>query len=304
MQAVSDKEADKCAVNALPVDTDLRALEMAKICLDQGMPQLAKVYMEKISIIDVKAGTILTPMMASIVEEEEGTAEKGELATNVPAQEPAEVDSNQPVFEPTALDTPVGIVNDEGALGWRGTEAVRPEDSPQCGSLRRFPDFLEAPVAPRFAVGQRVMFADHEADEWKKGVVTCMDPLLIRPDGYEESFDFNLVEPLDSAQPGGSESACVGIQGDSSGSCGGGRAERLNACEPPPASPSSSASSKGTTPWHDLGKTINTCTSRVQGSPATQALQSTKALDCAVLSSPRGDVMTTGSSWLPCCIAR
>jgi len=283
-QAEAGGGADECGLGAPALDSDLLALDLARLCLQQGMPQLAKVYMEQISVIDVKAGALPTPMMASIVEgDEEGTAEKAAGLTHAPAQGLAQVGSPAPQFEPIALDTPAGLADHGGVV----------RAAPGAGLLE-----------PRFAVGQRVMFADNEAGEWNAGVVTCTGPLLVRPDGYEESFDFGLVEPLDSAQLGGGATERAGVQDVSSRSCGGGRAESPNASDNPHTSNCSGASSNGMPPWHGLGTTLNTCTSRVPGFPAALSLQNASAVDRTVLSSPKAGAMIKGASWLPCCVAR
>jgi hypothetical protein len=274
MQA-ANKCAGTCAVDTPSVETDLRALDMAKLCLQQGMPQLAKVFMDMVSVAEAKAEhkapeecpleasradeelpnlsiePISTPTLVSLVEEDE--------------KKPSELDSPQPKFEPTALE----------------------------------------PYRSRFVVSQRVAFADHEADEWKEGVVTCVDPLLIRPDGYKESFDFNLVEPLDSLQFGGSDTGRVGVQDASScGGAGGVRAERLSASKTLLASSSSGASSSGTPPWHELGRTIDTCASHVRGLSVTLPLPSRNTLARAMLPSPKSEDKIVRSSWLACCFAR
>jgi hypothetical protein len=256
MQA-ANKCAGTCAVDTPSVETDLRALDMAKLCLQQGMPQLAKVFMDMVSVAEAKAEhkapeecpleasradeelpnlsiePISTPTLVSLVEEDE--------------KKPSELDSPQPKFEPTALDA---------------------------------------------------------ADEWKKGVVTCVDPLLIRPDGYKESFDFNLVEPLDSVHLGGADISRDGVQDASPSGGGGVRAERPDASKTLFSPSPSGASSKGTPPWHDLGKTIDTCTPLAVGVPVTLPLPSGSALARAMLPSPQGEDKIMRTSWLACCFAR
>jgi len=49
VEALEEVAADKCAVNSPGLEADLRALEMAKLCIQQGMPQIAKLYMNMVS---------------------------------------------------------------------------------------------------------------------------------------------------------------------------------------------------------------------------------------------------------------
>jgi len=233
VEAADDGCADEHRAGPPGMDTDLRALDMAKMCLQQGMPQLAKVFMDTVSVTDPKA-------------------------------EP-KVSSPELPMEPIPIPT-------------------------------------MAPSGCRFAVGQRVAFADHEADEWREGVVTCADPLLIRPGGYEESFDFNLVEPVDSVHLGGSDTAQIGVQDTSSCAGGGIRAGRPSASKTLLMSSPSGASSKGAPPWHELGKTVDTAASHAQLLSLPLPGRNTRAR--AMLPSPKGEDKLTGSSWLACCFAR
>jgi len=233
VEAADDGCADEHRAGPPGMDTDLRALDMAKMCLQQGMPQLAKVFMDTVSVTDPKA-------------------------------EP-KVSSPELPMEPIPIPT-------------------------------------MAPSGCRFAVGQRVAFADHEADEWREGVVTCADPLLIRPGGFEESFDFNLVEPVDSVHLGGSDTAQIGVQDTSSCAGGGIRAGRPSASKTLLMSSPSGASSKGAPPWHELGKTVDTAASHAQLLSLPLPGRNTRAR--AMLPSPKGEDKLTGSSWLACCFAR
>ncbi|CAK0808721.1 unnamed protein product, partial [Prorocentrum cordatum] len=48
VEAADDGCADEHRAGPPGMDTDLRALDMAKMCLQQGMPQLAKVFMDTV----------------------------------------------------------------------------------------------------------------------------------------------------------------------------------------------------------------------------------------------------------------
>jgi len=143
-QPDADEGAGRCACGAASMDIDLMALDAAKLCLQQGMPQMAKMFIDMVSVASAKAGPetaeecllkrscadenakmldlpklSVVPMsiqgMASIVDEE-ATAEKEAGTTPLLAHKPAELDSRQPKFAPPSKDGAAGTVGDEGAL--------------------------------------------------------------------------------------------------------------------------------------------------------------------------------------------
>lgn len=393
VEALDETTPEKCMDGSNSVDSDLKALEMAKLCIQQGMPQMAKLYMnmvgasegpvspmpdlqakvadgvdgadEDVKTLELPRTTTpsVTPMMVSI--QEEGSLEGDDTSgrsRQVPQQFPPPMvaqKSREDIFTPpTSLPVVFDpntsealLVNDEGAPVVVGADGARyycgrpldpaaaaiygnrscgPLDGPQCSSCRHLHVQLKA-LESLFYEGQRVRFADHEADEWKEGVVTGLNPLMVQPNGFQESFQFNLVEPIDSL-PVASGSSGSGTEADGSNvqkmlgysprsrqeaagkhqsldtldgddaqsvMSDGGRSTETAMC-----TARSTSSAPGVPPWHHLAKTIDTCAApRPAIPPLTIPSGLEKNLTRALLPSPKED-KAMGSAWLACCYSR